>query len=427
MSDPATSQTLTTSDPTAERSLIGAVLYSGGKVLDHLDFDPADYLQPRYEQIHTVCQQMREAQQVIDVVTVDEEMRKTYGGTTHAVELHQLIATTSTPSSAEYYATIVTANAARRRIITMASQAHDLASQGRDPESIIAEAHQMLDGIRTTTSGESVKFIGETLADTIDDLSRPPRFTRTPWSELDDLIGGFRPGALYVVGARPGVGKSIMALESALSLAEHGSVAFFSLEMPEREVHQRALSNVGRIENTRLVNHDLGDADWDLVATAAERIQGAPIAIRDGAATVAQIRRYAAEVHHRKPLSGIILDYLQLVRTPDGDRRNRNEKIQEVSQTLKSLAIKLDIPIIALAQLNRESEKRDGKVPMVSDLRDSGSVEQDADVVMLLHRTEDEPWDIDVAVGKNRHGRTDKISLDFRGYHSRITSRRALK
>lgn len=423
MSDHSTSQTATISNPEAERALIGSVIYSGGRALDHLEFDPADYHEPRYEQIHLACQQLKDQGRVVDIVSIDEALRVHSGGESQAATLHQLAAVPSTPDAADYYASVVATHAARRRITTMAHRARMRAETGEDPEAIIAEAHQALEGIRTATgTDETIRFIGETLPDTIEELLKPPRFVRTPWPELDDLIGGFRPGALYVVGARPGVGKSLVALESALSLAQHGSVALFSLEMPEREVHQRALANVGRIENTRLINHALHDDDLNLVSNALTKLADVPIAVRDGSATVAQIRRFAAALHRRMPMAGIILDYLQLVKAPEGDRRNRNEQIQEVSQTLKALAIQLDIPIIAMAQLNREAERREGKVPMVSDLRDSGSVEQDADVVMLLHRAEDQPWDIDIAVGKNRHGRTDKFTLDFRGYNSRITS-----
>ncbi|NDK31195.1 replicative DNA helicase [Nesterenkonia haasae] len=406
--------------PEAERALLGAVLYSGGRALDHLDFDPADYAEPRWEMIHTIVRDLRKAGQVVDPITVDEQVRKHNGGKPVTADLHRLMELPVSPASAEHYAAIVTTWATRRRLMETSDKIRSLTVDGLDPDAVLAEAHNMLEGVRArSTTTEQVRFIGETLADTIEGLNHKASFTPTPWPALDHLIGGFRPGALYVTGARTGVGKSLFALESALSLAGQGSVAFISPEMPESEVHHRMIANRGGVGIKNLIDRDISERDWERIKAANDQLVDAPIAIREGAATVAQVRRFVASVHARKPLAGVIVDYIQMIRPPDGDRRDKREQVAEVSWAMKDLAMKYKIPVIALAQLSRGAVAED-KPPQIHHLKESGSIEEDSDVVLMLHRPPSQDWEMSVIVGKNRHGPVGDFALEFRGYNSTL-------
>lgn len=409
--------------PEAERALIGAIVYTHGQVLDHLEFDPSDYHEPRWELLHTIASHLRQSGRPVDPITLSEEMGRHNHGKDISADLHRLAELPSSPAAAEHYARIIQAAASRRRILEMTAKARSRIAEGADPDTVIAEAHDMLEGIRNkAVTAEPVRFIGETIMDTIEAMAEPPKFHPTPWRALNEKIGGYRPGALYVVGARTGVGKSLWALESALSLAQHGSVAFISPEMPEREVHQRALANQGRVTVSDLINHDVKESDVDRLGAAAERLQKMPIAVREGDASLAKIRRFLAAVNRRKPLAGIVVDYLQMIRPPEGDRRSVREQVAEASWAMKDLAMKYQVPVIALAQLSRSAVTED-KPPMVHHLKESGSVEQDADVVLLLHRPPAVDYEIQVIIGKNRHGPTGDIALDFAGYYSSIGSR----
>lgn len=372
--------------------------------------------------VHTIALELRRAGSVVDAVTVDEQIRKHNGGRSVAADLHRLMELPGSAASAEHYARIVTQWATRRRLLEASAKIRALTTDGADPDTVLAEAHNMLEGVRArATVAEPVRFIGESLPDTIDALTEKPRFVHTPWKDLDHLIGGFRPGALYTVGARTGVGKSLFALETALELSRHGSVAFISPEMPEREVHHRALANRGGVGIKNLINHDIGDQDWEHIRVAADQLSNAPIAIREGSATVAQIRRFAASVHSRKPLAGIIVDYIQMIRPPDGDRRDKREQVAEASWAMKDLAMKHQVPVIALAQLSRGAVSED-KPPQIHHLKESGSIEEDSDVVLMLHRPPSQDWEMSVIIGKNRHGPVGDFKLEFRGYNSTLGS-----
>ena len=260
---------------------------------------------------------------------------------------------------------------------------------------------------------------------TVNFLDSPITFTPTPWASLNQIIDGLKPGALYVVGARPSVGKSVVGLQLARGMAEHGSVAFVSLEMSTHDVNVRLMAADLHIDMRRLMRHELDAGDWAKVGEWV-KAHNLPIAINANTrASITDIKRFVRNVHRRKPLAGVVVDYLQLMAQQPGDKRPRHEFVADLSRQLKIMAMELDVPVIALSQLNRGSTSREDTRPKISDLRESGAVEQDADVVILLHREidSDKKYEIDMLVGKNRNGPTGATSMEFLGYYASVRDR----
>lgn len=409
-------------DEAASRSVLGAILLSGGRVLDWLDLHPADHKQPVHEQIHRTCQQLKDTGKPVDPVTVADLMRK-QGLRMDPSLPHTLMSETSSEAAAEYHSRIVATSASRRRIRAATVTMQALVDQQAEPEMILEEAHAELSRIKPSGHADPVRFLGETLGATIDELEEKPDYKPTPWPQLNDRIGGLRPGALYVIGARPGVGKSVVGLQLATALADHGSVAFISLEMRSSDLHKRAMSTHAKVDMRKLENHQLDESDWTKISRVADKLADMPIAVLDRpSATIGEIKRYITATHRRKPLAGVVLDYLQLMDPPPGDRRPRHEYVAAMSRQLKVLAMELNVPIIAISQLNRGSTGREDKRPQLSDLRESGAIEQDADVVILLHREfeEGKAHEITLGVAKNRRGQPGSMTLDFYGHYSEV-------
>lgn len=407
----------------ASRSVLGAIFLSGGRILDWLELHPGDYRQPLHEQIHRAAQSLKDKGQPVDPITVGDLLTK-QGVRLDPALPHQLMSETPSAASADYHSRIVATAASQRRIRTAAAKMNQLVEQSADPEMILEEAHAELSRIKPSGQADPVRFFGETLEATLDQLDEKPDYKLTPWAQLNDMIGGLRPGALYVIGARPGVGKSVVGLQLATSLAAHGSVAFISLEMPAADLHKRAMAAYAKVPMPRLEAHDLTEDDWTRISNVSQKLQELPISILDRpSATIGEIKRYITATHRRKPLAGVVLDYLQLMEPPPGDKRPRHEYVAAMSRQLKVLAMELSVPVIAISQLNRGSTSREDKRPQLADLRESGAIEQDADVVLLLHREfeEGKAHEINIGVAKNRRGIPGSITLQFHGHYSSIT------
>ena len=274
------------------------------------------------------------------------------------------------------------------------------------------------------------QHVGHLIADTLDatlaTIGQPGAFTPTPWVDLNNVIGGWRPGALYVVGARPSAGKTLMGLQAAYGLAHHGPVAVSSLEMPQREVHTRLLAHAGQVDIGHLIGQGQPtDAEWSAINESGKHLAALPISVDDrSSATVWDVTTHARILARHQHLAGVVVDYMQLMTTPRGDRRPRHEVVAEQSRQLKILAGELDCPVIALSQLNRQSEQRPGGGPSLADLRESGAIEQDADVVLLLNVPVEggmpDQSRLDVAVAKNRHGSSAIVRLQRDGKHATL-------
>jgi replicative DNA helicase len=412
-------------DREAERAALGAMMLDSRRVWDVLDIaQPGDFHDPVHEVIATAIHRLATRGSGTDAVLVEAEIAAMGDHLPRGPGyLFDLSGSVTTASNAGYYAEQIVEHAQRRRLADAASTVNALAADRRQPVAEqIESARAAVDAVARRRAA-TVRPVGDSIDDLFAAMTEPPVYTPTPWRAVNDLIGGLRPRAFYVVGARPASGKTNMGLNMATALAVNGNVAVSSLEMGEEELQKRLVSQLGEVHMTHLVNNALDDDDWRRAQIARPKIMRLPLFVDDRPGqTLAQIRSHVRSVAHEGPLAGVVVDYLQLVETSD-PRKDRRTHLGEVSRALKVMAKEFDCPVIALAQLNRKSEERAGKKPMLSDLKETGDIEQDADVVLLLSRDTDDPdrlGEVDVQVAKNRHGNTGEIALAWQGHFARM-------
>lgn len=414
----------TNHDVVAEQSVLGAMLISRDAIVEISDIlDGGDFYRPAHETIYRTIMDVHGSGSPVDAITINEALSKLgeIGLTGGPAYTHTLAHTVPSASSGSYYAEIVAHAATRRRLLAAGQKIQQLASSGGDVDELVEASRREVD-LTSKASGSAVQSFGETIDRMIASLDEEINHHPTPWESLNGIIGGLRPGALYVVGARPSVGKSVIALNLAKELTRHGSVAFSSLEMSNNDLQIRAVSADLNINVGALIDRQLSPADWGKIRARREAWNQVPLFVDDrSGVTITDIKRFARSVNRRQPLAGVVVDYLQLMAQPHGDKRPRHEFVADMSRQLKILAMDMQIPVIALSQLNRASEQRQDKMPMLSDLRESGAVEQDADVVVLLHREimGDEKNQMGMLVAKNRHGATGLAELSFWGHYSK--------
>lgn len=407
--------------PDVERALVGAVLVRP-KAIGDVEVRPDDFADPRLGALWGLMLALDSEGTPPGAVAVGANLHRLEVRGVDAVYLADLINGAELAPTIPLYERKVVEGAVFRRLVAAGQRIVQLgtAAEG-DPLELQETARAEVDAASRATA--TIRLIGEEIDDTITALAEQPNpAMSTPWPDLDYLIGGWRPGGFYVVGARPGKGKSILGLQAAIGLTEHGMVAFHSLEMPRAEVHNRAIAQIAGVSLTRLEQRALTDNDWDRVSAARGRFAAMPLAIDDRSAVrPVDIRSHARTLARRGKVAGIVVDYLQLMTPARGDRRPRHEQVAEWSRQLKILAKEMECPVIALSQLNRESEARQDRRPLMSDLRESGAVEQDSDVILLLHVDEDEdPSVMHVLVAKNRQGQTGALRLNRRGDVARL-------
>lgn len=411
-------------DAVAEQSALGAMLINRDIITDITDvLDGGDFYQPNHETIYRTILDIHAAGSPVDPITVNDALTKAgeidrVGGPAY---LHRLATIVPSPSAGAYYAEIIAHAATRRRLRAAGRKIQDLADGGGDVDELVEASRREVD-LTSRATRSVVQSFGETIDVMLGSLDEEINHHPTPWAALNQIIGGLRPGALYVVGARPSVGKSVIALNLAKGLTGYGSVAFSSLEMSNNDLQIRAVSGDLNIDVARLIERDLTPGDWAKIRDRRAAWDQVPLFVDDrSGVTITDIKRFARSVNRRKPLAGIVVDYLQLMSQPHGDKRPRHEFVADMSRQLKIMAMDMQIPVIALSQLNRASEARQDKMPMLSDLRESGAVEQDADVVILLHREimGDKRDELSLLVAKNRHGATGLAELAFWGHYSK--------
>jgi len=385
----------------------------------------ADFYRPAHETIFDVILGLHGSGDPVDAVTVTAALSSAgdlerAGGPAY---LHDLAQACPSPSVGAYYAGIVAAHGARRRLVQIGARLRQQAEEGGDLDTLTEEARAAMEGINTGT-GAGIRAVAETIDDTLDSLDSPVTYVESPWQNVNQFIQGWRPGALYVIGARPSVGKTVAGFQAALSLCNRGPVAFTSLEMSNTELELRMVSQEAKVDMGRITRRQLTNADWERVAGARARWGKLPLFIdpsRD--ATMAQVARHAWSVKRKHGLAAVVVDYLGLLEHPDS-RKSEYEVVTENARKLKLLAQALEVPVIALSQLSRKNEGREQKTPQLSDLRSSGAIEQDADVVILMHRDlMESPHEAELIVAKNRHGITGTAEMDFVGHHSMLRDR----
>jgi replicative DNA helicase len=401
-----------------EQAVIGSILITKGKALDNLTLTPADFDNKTNEIIYTALLEMKHYRNPIDVITVGSKLPKL------ASYLHEAITVTPTHESVSYYAKQVIEASTRRKLSLAGTLLHAKAQSG-DLEVVIEEAKIEIDGIIERNTSSRPSYVDEELIPYLDELDKPRNYPLTPWVQLNDIIGGLRPGALYIIGARPGVGKTIVGLQLAWHLSKSGAVSFHSLEMGKTELYNRIIAQEASVYLGNLEKGTLRDYEWQRIAETI-RAEKHDLAIHDKSGqTIQQIRALSNSVKSDGKLKAIVVDYLGLIQDTEKGRK-RYEMITDISIGLKNLARDLEVPVIAIAQLNRGPEQRKNHEPDMADLRDSGGIEQDADVVILLHRESvegDQEWEksqMIMNVTKNRHGTTNKLWLKFEGHHARV-------
>ena len=427
-------------DDVAEQSVLGGMLLSKDAIADVVEsLRASDFYKPAHETIYEAILSLYGHGSPADAITVADELKKRgeltrVGGASY---LHTLIASVPTAANAQYYAEIVKEHAIMRRLIEAGTKIAQLGyANETEVDTLVDQAQAEIYAVTDGNAKEDYVSFSEALEETINEIdansNRPDGVYGVPtdFIEFDELTGGLHGGQMIVIAARPGVGKSTLALDIARSAAIHHQMTtvFFSLEMSRTELAMRILSAEGKISMGRLKKGDLDTEGWTNLATLQGRIDSAPLFIDDSPnMTLMEIRAKCRRLKQRNDLKLVVLDYLQLMSS--GKKvESRQQEVSEFSRSLKLLAKELDVPVIALSQLNRGSEQRTDKRPMVSDLRESGSIEQDADMVILLHREDmynpdtDRVGEADMMIAKHRGGPTRTIPLAFSGKYSRFAN-----
>jgi replicative DNA helicase len=425
----------------AEQSLLG------GLMLDAAAWDAVadvvreqDFYRRDHQLIYGAIARVVEQQSPADAVTISEFLERQglleeAGGLAYLASLAR-----DTPSAANVraYAGIVRERALLRLLVAaggeIASAALD--AQGRSAAELVDDAEQRVFAIaeRGSRARAGFKAIREVLPDTIDRIDalhqNPGAFTgvATGYGKLDEMTTGFQPGDLVIIAGRPSMGKTTLAV----NIAEHAAIsskvpaAIFSMEMSAEQVTLRMISSLGRVSQSHLRKGTLLAEDWPRITSATEVLAQAPIYIDETPAlTPTELRARARRLKREKGLGLIVVDYLQLM-SVHGTKENRATEISEISRSLKALAKELQVPVIALSQLNRSVEQRTEKKPVMSDLRESGALEQDADVILLIYREEVyEPNTTrkgiaDIIIAKQRNGPIGDVQLAFLGEFTRF-------
>ena len=417
----------------AEQAVLGAMLISKEAIAESAQIlNPQDFYREAHRIVFEAMLDLSNRNQAVDNLTVIEQLNKTnqlekVGGIAFVTALAN---TVPTAANVVFYAKIVKEKALMRHLINTATAIAAMGYEGADDaDSIMDKAEKMILEIASNRKTGDFTPINQIVIDTFSKIENLYESKggltglSTGFKDLDKLTAGLQPSDLILVAARPSMGKTAFTLNIAsyVALKENKPVAFFSLEMSKEQLMQRMLCAEGLVESQRLRVGDLDEQDWQKLIAAADKFSKAPLYIDDTPGiSIMELRSKARRLQQEKGLSLVLIDYLQLMQgraNKNGD--NRQQEISEISRSLKSLARELNVPVIALAQLSRSVESRQIKKPMLSDLRESGSLEQDADIVMFLYRedyynAETENKNItDVIVAKHRNGPVDTVQLFF--------------
>jgi replicative DNA helicase len=426
-------------DLDAEQSALGGMLLSKNAIGDVVDIlqSGADFYRPAHEAIYAAILDMYGRGEPVDPITVGNELTKRgsivkVGG---APYLHTLVNAVPTAANAAHYAQIITDLAKLRRLIEAGTRMVQMgfAAEG-DIAEILDAAGSEFNAVVQDRQDDEGALIGDDDADMVDELEALQRDGHamgvpTGFTDIDSLTHGLHPGQMLIVAGRPAMGKSTLGVDfiRACSIKHQRPAAFFSLEMSRREVQHRIYSAEAKIALHHIRGGNMDDADWNRLAVARERVTVAPLTIdATPGRTLMQIKAKCRRLQQRSGLDLVVIDYLQLLQSGVRRPENRQVEVSEMSRNIKLMAKELGVPVVVLAQLNRGPEQRQDKKPMLSDLRESGSLEQDADVVILLHREDmyekESPraGEADLIVAKHRNGPTATITVAAQLHYSRF-------
>jgi replicative DNA helicase len=433
-----TEQRMLPNDMLAEQCTLGGMLLSQEAIAEVFDaVRGPDFYAPKHEIIYNAILELYSKGEPTDVITVTDQLTKNgdlvkAGGADY---LHTLTSIVPTAANAAFYADIVQEKATLRRLVEVGTKIAQMGYKAEgDIIDLVNQAESDLYGVSNQGSGEDYVPLFDSIEDAVKMMEiaqkRGGEMVGVPtgFAELDDMTHGLHPGQLIILAARPAVGKSTLALDIARTAAiKHNKpVIFFSLEMGRAEIAMRLLSAESRIYLQNMRKGDLNDNDWARIASVRGEINSAPLYIDDSPnMTLVEIRAKCRRLAKRVGLEMIVIDYIQLM-TSGKKVESRQQEVSEFSRALKLLAKELGVPVIAISQLNRNSEKSENKKPELSHLRESGSLEQDADVVVLLHRDDinnrEHPraGEADLIVAKQRNGPTGTVVVNFLGQFSKF-------
>lgn len=413
-----------------ERTLISAILADaagrcwGVEELDTLT--PQDFYDRRLGALYALMLERHTAGRGTDGASLVPHLARMAGHDARPFTASDLIEMATTGYSATFtsvggYAREVVEAAHLRALDTAGARIRELVRADVPFEDAFEMARSEVDGAAAESTNPALT-LEEQHARTLEILSTKSTFRPTPWAALNDLIGGWKPGALYIVGARPGVGKTLFGAQAGLSMAEHGWAGFNTLEMTKHEMQLRIIAHLARIPLQALLHHNLSEEQWGRVRSLGPNVLSKYRLSVDDRSDVrpAQVRNHARSLARRGELTGMVLDYIGLMPAARGDRRERRDVVTDYSRSLKMMAKELAIPVVALSQLNREGMSRKDRRPVLEDLRESGSLEQDADVVILLSVDWDAPDYLTVHVAKHRNGPTGEFVLERQGAYSTL-------
>lgn len=431
----------------AEESVLGAMLVfepAITKVIDEVKLKATDFYLDKHRVIFSEIYDLYEASKPVDELTVTEALTQhnTLNQAGGKENVSELAAKVPAAGNAKHYAEIVQDNALMRRLLEAGQSIQGWVNERQgEPRQLSERAEILLFEVAHSEQSSDFREIKEILGDEIDRLEKlstgENEMTGTPsgFRDIDSITGGFQPGNLIIIAARPSMGKSALVVNMAENMSmKHGRpVAFFSLEMSEVELAQRFIACRSRIPGDRLRKGKVSQRDWPKVVRACGELENAPLWIDDSSDLGlldlrAKARRLHAQEQDKGGLGCVIVDYLQLLRA-DQSASNRVEQVGQMSRGLKIMARELGVPVIALSQLSRAPEQRPDKRPILSDLRESGSIEQDADVVAFLYRdeyynhdTEDEGL-AEVIISKHRNGPIGTTQLAFLSQYPKFMDR----
>ena len=422
----------------AEEAVLGGILLDNRQIDTALEIaKPDDFYRAATAAIYRGMVSVNDRREPIDLVTLSGELRAqgTFEQSGGIENLSRLSSMTPSASNVAHYARVVKDMALRRRAISAASDIiGDAYKLDTGMERFLEGAEQKILGVSDEKISSSYSKISDIVVESWqmleERIDRKESITGTAsgFARLDDITAGFQPSNLVILAARPSIGKTALALNFAQHVGMNlkRPVLIFSLEMSKSELVMRMLCSEARVDASRVRTGHLGDSDFPRLVMAAGKLSESEIWIDDTPAlAIGDMRAKARRLHHQNPLALIVVDYLQLMRSPDKSDF-REQEVSDISRSLKAIAKELNVPVIALSQLNRSLEARPNKRPILSDLRESGSIEQDADMIMFIYR--DEFYDANTAdkgiaellLSKHRNGPTGMVKLAFCGEHTRF-------
>lgn len=410
-------------DLQAEKSVLGSCLIDPSAIVKVAPLlNKSDFFRAGHGEVFAAMLRLADQQKLIDTVTLAAELGGKLDDIGGYAGITDLWADVPTALFVEHYAVIVADKAIKRRLLSAAETIAQAAYTDDTGDKALDVAEQALLAVSQGKKKRNLAHVSDIMREVIDRLSTQDSLVAglsTGFRAIDMVLGGLQPSDLIIAAGRPGMGKSAWALSVAQNVAKlDGKVAIFSLEMSKEQLTQRLLSMTTMIEAHRLRTKKLSSDDWSIVMEAANEISSLPLYIDDSSGvSVDYVRREARRIYAESGLDLVVIDYMQLM---SGQGGNREQEIAYISRNLKAMARELNVPVIALSQLSRKVEERADKRPMLSDLRESGSQEQDADAVIFIYRedyyVEDSPAQniAEIILAKHRHGATGTVKLFFR-------------